>query len=158
MDYLTKIIATMAIAALMPATVQLAAEAEPYQGGVSKSRVHASCSNQTFLQRHPVVKRTAVGAAIGTAAGAGAGLISGKGGWRGAGVGAATGAGVGLIRSSKTLKAHPLASDIAQGSAIGLGLGIATHRGHNTGKKAAISTGIGAAVGLGAGLLKHELQ
>ncbi|MBY0547816.1 MAG: hypothetical protein K2W95_11010 [Candidatus Obscuribacterales bacterium] len=125
-----------------------------YQGGVSKSRV----PEQTFLQRHPVVKRTAVGAAVGTAAGAGVGLISGRGGWRGAGIGAATGAGVGLIRSSKTLKRHPVASKVAQGSAVGLGVGLAASRGHGTGKRTAVATGIGAAVGLGAGLLKNELQ
>lgn len=155
MNCLTKLTTGIASAALIASSLTAVATAQQYQGGVSRTRVQGK---QTFLQRHPVVKRTAVGAAIGTAAGAGVGLISGRGGWRGAGVGAATGAGVGLIRSSKTLKAHPVASSIAQGTAIGLGVGVAANKGHNAGKRTAISTGLGAAVGLGAGLLKGELQ
>lgn len=128
--------------------------ADTIHGGVSKVNV----SEKTYLQKHPVVKRTAIGAGVGAGAGALTGLITGKGAMRGAAIGAATGTGVGLIKSSKTMKAHPTASKVATGTAIGVGLGLAASRGHNTAKRTLTAGGIGAAVGLGAGLLSKEFQ
>ena len=93
--------------------------AESYQGSVTKTKVQSG----TYLQRHPVVKRTAIGAGVGAGAGALTGLVTGKGALRGALIGTGTGAGVGLIRSSKTLKRHPVAKHVATGTAVGLGLG-----------------------------------
>ena len=131
-----------------------AVNAGTVQGGVTKTNI----SDKTYLQRHPVVKRTAIGAGVGAGAGALTGMISGKGAMRGAAIGAATGTSVGLIKSSKTMKAHPTATKVAEGTAIGLGLGFAASRGHNTGKRALTAGGIGAAMGLGAGLLSKEFQ
>ncbi len=128
--------------------------ADTIQGGVTRTNI----SNKTYLQRHPVVKRTAIGAGVGAGAGALTGMVTGKGALRGAAIGAATGTSVGLIKSSKTMKAHPTATKVAEGAAIGLGLGLAASRGHNTGKRALTAGGIGAAVGLGAGLLSKEFQ
>lgn len=130
------------------------AMANTVKGGVTTTRV----SEKTYLQKHPVVKRTAIGAGVGAGAGALTGLISGKGAFRGAAIGAAAGTSVGLIKSSKTMKAHPTASKVATGTAIGAGLGLAASRGHNTGKRTLAAGGIGAALGLGAGLLSKEFQ
>jgi len=128
--------------------------ADTVQGGVSKTTV----SNETYLQRHPVVKRTAIGAGIGAGAGALTGMVTHKGVVRGAVIGAGAGGSVGLIKSSKTLKKHPVATKVAEGTVIGVGLGLAASRGHNTGKRALAAGGIGAAVGLGAGLLRKEFE
>lgn len=124
------------------------------QGGVTKTKVQ----DKTYLQKHPVVKKAAIGAGVGTAAGALTGLITGKGTLRGAAIGAGTGASVGMIQSSKTLKQHQLASKVATGTAVGLGLGLAANKGEHKTKKIAATTGIGAAVGLGVGLLKDEFK
>lgn len=132
----------------------LPALADTIQGGVTRT----STQEKTYLQRHPVVKRTAVGAGVGAGAGALTGLITGKGVMRGAVIGAAAGGSVGLIKSSKTLKKHPVATKVAEGTAIGMGLGLAANRGHNAGKRTVEAGGIGAAVGLGAGLLQKEFQ
>jgi len=115
-------------------------------------------SHTTYLQRHPKVKATAVGAGVGTAAGAVTGLVSGKGVLRGAAIGAGTGAGIGLISSSKTAKKHPLIASVANGGVAGLGLGLAASKGHGTGKTAAKAAGVGAALGLGMGLLKDKIR
>lgn len=128
--------------------------AESYQGSVSRTKVQSG----TYLQHHPVVKRTAIGAGVGAGAGALTGLVTGKGAMRGALIGTGTGAGVGLIRSSKTLKRHPVAKQVATGTAVGLGLGLAANRGHGAGRRVAATTGIGAAIGLGAGLLRDEFR
>ncbi len=128
--------------------------AAPIEGAVSKTTV----KEKTYLQKHPVVKRTAIGAGVGAGAGALTGLVSGKGTVRGAAIGAATGTGVGLIKSSKTLKAHPVASKVAEGTAIGVGLGLAASRGHASTRNTLAAGGIGAAVGLGAGLLRNEFK
>jgi hypothetical protein len=128
--------------------------ADTMQGNVSRTTVQG----KTYLQRHPVVKRTAIGAGVGAGAGALTGLVTHKGVMRGAAIGAAAGGSVGLIKSSKTLKRHPVASNVAEGTAIGLGLGLAGSRGHNTTKRTLEAGGIGAAAGLGIGLLKHEFQ
>lgn len=128
--------------------------ADTYQGGVSQTKVKTG----TYLQRHPVVKRTAIGAGVGAGAGALTGLVTHKGVMRGAVIGAGAGGGVGLIKSSKTLKKHPVATKVAEGTVIGLGLGLAANRGHNAGRRVAATTGIGAALGLGAGLLRDEFK
>lgn len=109
---------------------------------------------RTFWQRHPKVKAATVGAGVGAAGGALIGLISGRGIVRGAAIGAGSGAGVGLVRSSNTLKRHPIIRDVATGSLVGLGIGGAASRNRGWLK----GTGVGAAVGLGYGLLKHGLQ
>jgi hypothetical protein len=109
---------------------------------------------RTFWQRHPKVKAATIGAGVGAAGGAVVGLISGRGIVRGAAIGAGSGAGVGLVRSSNTLKRHPIVRDTATGSLVGLGIGGAASR-HKGWLKGA---GVGAAVGLGYGLLKNGLQ
>lgn len=128
--------------------------ADTIKGGVTKTTV----KGQTFLQKHPVVKRTAIGAGVGAGAGALTGLVTKKGTLRGAAIGAAAGSSVGLIKSSKTLNRHPVASKVAQGTAIGLGVGLAASRGHNATKRTLTAGGIGAAVGLGAGFLRDEFK
>lgn len=108
--------------------------------------------NRTFFQRHPKVKAATIGAGVGAAAGAVTGLVSGRGVLRGTAIGAGAGAGVGLIRSSRTLKRHPIIRDVATGTVAGLGLGwAASRRGRTIGK----ATAIGAAAGLGVGLLRR---
>lgn len=111
--------------------------------------------NRTYFQKHPKVKAATIGAGVGTAAGAVTGLVSGRGVVRGGLIGAGTGAGVGLVRSSATMKRHPIANDVATGSLVGLGIGAAASRGH---KRALQGTGVGAAVGLGVGLLRNGLH
>lgn len=111
--------------------------------------------NRTFFQRHPKVKAATIGAGVGTAAGAVTGLVSGRGVVRGGVIGAGTGAGVGLVRSSNTLKRHPIARDVSTGTLVGLGLGAASSR---RSKRAWQGAGVGAAAGLGWGLLKHGLR
>jgi hypothetical protein len=104
---------------------------------------------RTFWQRHPMVKGAAIGGGVGAGAGALTGLISGQGILRGAVIGAGTGAGVGVIRTSKLMKRHPIARDVATGAASGLGVGWAGSRRPGV---ALAGTGIGAAIGLGTGL------
>jgi len=111
--------------------------------------------NRTFFQRHPKVKAATIGAGVGTAAGAVTGLVSGRGVVRGGVIGAGTGAGVGLVRSSNTLKRHPIMRDVSTGTLVGLGLGAASSR---RSKRAWQGAGVGAAAGLGWGLLKHGLR
>lgn len=108
--------------------------------------------NRTYFQRHPKVKSAVVGAGVGTAAGALTGLVTGRGVLRGAAIGAGTGAGIGLVRSSRTMKRHPIVRDVATGALAGLGLGWAGSRRRGTIGK---TTGVGAAVGLGWGLFRH---
>lgn len=110
--------------------------------------------NRTFWQKHPKVKAATIGAGVGAGAGAVTGLISGRGIVRGAAIGAGTGAGVGLVRSSKTMKRHPIVRDVATGGLIGLGIGGAASRHRGWLKGAAV----GSAVGLGWGLLKNGLN
>jgi len=111
--------------------------------------------NRTFFQRHPKVKAATVGAGVGAAAGAVTGLISGRGVVRGGLIGAGTGAGVGLVRSSDTLKRHPIVRDVATGGLVGLGLGAAASR---RSKRVWQGAGVGSAAGLAYGLLKHGLR
>jgi len=108
--------------------------------------------NRTYFQRHPKVKAVTIGAGVGAGAGALTGLVSGAGVVRGAAIGAGSGAGVGLVRSSTTLKRHPIIRDTATGTIAGLGLGAASSR---RGKRAWQGAGVGAAVGLGVGLFKN---
>lgn len=108
--------------------------------------------NRTYFQRHPKVKAATVGAGVGAGAGAVTGLVTRRGVVRGAAIGAGTGAGVGLVRSSKTMKRHPIVKNTATGALVGLGLGAAGSRRGSTVTK---TTATGAAVGLGYGLLKH---
>lgn len=125
-----------------------------YKGATATRYVYVK-DNRTYWQRHPKVKAVAIGAGVGTAAGAVTGLIAGKGVLRGAAIGAGTGAGVGLVRSSRTLKRHPIIQDTATGTLVGLGLGAAASR---RGKRIGQATGVGAAVGLAAGLLRNGLH
>jgi hypothetical protein len=107
-------------------------------------RTYAVQDRRTYFQRHPKVKSAVVGGAVGAGGGAVAGLISGRGVLRGAAIGAGTGAGVGLIRSSRTMKRHPLVRDLTTGAAVGLGLGAASsRRGSTMVKSAAIGTAVG---------------
>lgn len=115
---------------------------------------HCRSTPHTYFQAHPKVRAAAMGAGVGTAAGAVTGLVTGRGVLRGAVIGAGTGAGVGLIRSSNTLRRHPIVRDLATGSAVGWGLGYAGGAHHGT---AARATAVGAAVGLGTGLLTHGI-
>ncbi len=110
---------------------------------------------RTFWQRHPKVKAAAIGAGVGTAAGAVTGLVSGRGVVRGGLIGAGTGAGVGLVRSSDTLKRHPIIRDVATGGLVGLGFGAAASR---RSKRVWQGAGVGSAAGLAYGLLKHGLR
>ncbi|MBX9719897.1 MAG: hypothetical protein K2X81_00755 [Candidatus Obscuribacterales bacterium] len=111
--------------------------------------------DRTFFQRHPKVKSAAIGAGVGAGVGGVTGLITHAGFGRGALIGAGTGAGVGLVRSSDTLRSHPIVRNLATGSLVGLGIGGAASRGHS---RAFQGAGIGAAVGLGASLLNGEFR
>lgn len=108
--------------------------------------------NRTFFQRHPMIKGATIGAGVGAAAGAITGAVTRRGILRGAAIGAGTGAGVGVVRTSRTMRRHPIVRDTATGALVGLGLGWAGSRRSSTKWKGA---GIGAAIGLGAGLLRH---
>ncbi len=110
--------------------------------------------NRSYWQRHPKVKAATIGAGVGAGAGAVTGLIAGRSVVRGAAIGAGTGAGVGLVRSSNTMKRHPIVKDTSTGALVGLGIGAASGRRGATLKGA----GVGAAVGLGASLLKNGLD
>lgn len=133
----------------------------PMQGAVATSRPRTAVrtvyvrDRRTFWQRHPKVKAAAIGAGVGTAAGAVTGLVTGRGVVRGAAIGAGTGAGVGLVRSSRTLKRHPIIQDTATGTLVGLGLGAAASR---RGRRIGQATAVGAAVGLGVGVLRNGLK
>src|SRR5262249_16324389 len=117
---------------------------QPYYG--SASRYHRQAPPGSYWSRHPKVRATLLRARAGTAAGPVTGLVTGRGVFRGAAIGAGTGAGVGLLRSSQTMRRHPIINDVATGSVVGLGLGLAGGRHHGT---AAKTTAVGAAVGLG---------
>ncbi len=108
--------------------------------------------NRTYFQKHPKVKAVTLGAGIGAGAGAVTGLVSGRGVVRGAAIGAGSGAGVGLVRSSRTMKRHPIVRDTATGTIAGLGVGMAASR---NSRRAWQGAGVGAAVGLGYGLYKN---
>ncbi|HEY9776526.1 MAG TPA: hypothetical protein V6C81_22380 [Planktothrix sp.] len=110
-----------------------------------------SSTQKTYWQQHPKVKSAVVGAGVGTAAGALTGLVTHKGIVRGGMIGAGTGAGVGLIRSSDTMRRHPIVKNAATGTAVGMGLGLAGGRGSHPAVKAGA---VGGAVGLGYGLFK----
>ncbi len=129
----------------------LPADAQTYRGYVGQQKTGV----KGYFQRHPKVKAVTIGAGVGTAAGAATGLISGRGIGRGALVGAGAGAGVGLIRSSHTLRRHPIVKDTATGSVVGLGLGLAAGRGRNSALKGAA---VGTGVGLGLGALRQVLR
>ncbi|MDZ4835131.1 MAG: hypothetical protein SGJ27_15250 [Candidatus Melainabacteria bacterium] len=116
-----------------------------YQTGASQPVYYED--RRPYFQKHPKVKSAVVGAGVGAAGGAVAGLVSGRGVLRGAAIGGGTGAGVGLIRSSRTMKRHPLAKDMATGAAVGFGLGAASsRRGSTMVKSAAIGTAVGGGV------------
>ena len=108
----------------------------PYQSGVTQTKtvviqrpVYREVyvrDNRTYFQRHPKVKAVTIGAGVGAGAGALTGLVSGAGVVRGAAIGAGSGAGVGLVRSSRTMKRHPIIRDTATGTIAGLGIGAAS--------------------------------
>lgn len=118
---------------------------------IVKTVVVEKRDNRTYFQRHPRVKSAVVGAGIGAGAGAVTGLISRRGVLRGAAIGAGTGAGVGLVRSTSTMKRHPIVNDTVTGAAVGFGLGAA---GSRRGRTMAKSAAIGGAIGLGYSLFK----
>jgi len=156
MTCLLKTASSLAICCLFVTQATIPAVATTYSGSVNKKHhTTTTVKTGTYWQRHPKVKSAATGAAVGTAAGAVTGLVTHKGVVRGAAIGAGTGAGVGLIRSSSTMKRHPVAKDTATGAAIGLGLGLAGGRGRHDGLKGAA---VGGAVGLGFGVLKNKLK
>ncbi len=140
----------------------LPSRARSYRSGTTKyivqqpviQRVYVR-DNRTFFQRHPKVKAVTIGAGVGTAAGAVTGLISGRGVVRGGLIGAGTGAGIGLVRSSDTLKRHPIIRDVATGGLAGLGFGAAASR---RSTRVWQGAGVGSAAGLAYGLLKHGLR
>ncbi len=146
-------VAGMSCAAMMTVQLAVPALAEYKQAYCAKTRETSKV--KSFFVNHPKIKSMAIGSAAGTAAGAATGLIAGRGVVRGAAIGAGTGAGVGLVRSSRTLAAHPVVKDTLTGSVTGLGLGYAASRGNKTAFK---SAAVGTAVGLGAGFLRNELK
>jgi hypothetical protein len=109
--------------------------------------------DRTYLQKHPMVKGAAIGAGVGAVAGGLTGVIAGRGFVRGAAIGAGTGAGVGVVRTSQTMKRHPIIRDTATGTLAGLGVGWAAGGSH--GVTAGKGAALGAAGGLGWGLLKN---
>lgn len=125
---------------------------QPAPRTVYQTRTVYVKDNRTYFQRHPKVKAATIGAGVGAGAGALTGLVTGRGVLRGGAIGAGTGAGVGLVRSSTTLKRHPIIRDVATGTLVGGGLGWAGSRRRGTIAKTA---GVGAALGLGVGLFKH---
>ncbi|HIA51421.1 MAG TPA: hypothetical protein EYN91_04955 [Candidatus Melainabacteria bacterium] len=126
--------------------------AQPAPRTVYQTRTVYVKDNRTYFQRHPKVKAATIGAGVGAGAGALTGLVTGRGVLRGGAIGAGTGAGVGLVRSSTTMKRHPIIRDVATGTLVGGGLGWAGSRRRGTIAKTA---GVGAALGLGVGLFKH---
>lgn len=107
-------------------------------------RTYVVRDRRTYFQRHPKVKSAVVGAGVGAGAGAVTGLVTGRGVLRGAAIGAGTGAGVGLVRSSRTMRRHPLMRDMATGGLVGFGFGAAgSRRGRTMVKSAAVGTAIG---------------
>ena len=100
-----------------------------YNATATRVRVRNHVQQGTYWQRHPKVKAAAIGGGVGAAGGALVGGLTGHGVVRGAAIGAGTGAGVGLIRSSRTLKRHPIMRDVATGTTAGLGVGWAGGRG-----------------------------
>ena len=146
----------------VPVQVSAPVSQRPYQSGIVQSKtvvvekpVYREVyvrDNRTYFQRHPKVKAVSIGAGVGAGAGALTGLVAGSGVVRGAAIGAGSGAGVGLVRSSRTMKRHPIIRDTATGTIAGLGLGAASSRGS---RRALQGAGVGAAVGLGVGLFKH---
>lgn len=144
-----------------PVSVPSANPSRMYQSGVQTRTVVVQKpvyrevyvrDNRTYFQRHPKVKAVSIGAGVGAGAGALTGLVAGSGVVRGAAIGAGSGAGVGLVRSSNTMKRHPIIRDTATGTIAGLGLGAASSR---NSKRAWQGAGVGAAVGLGVGLFKN---
>lgn len=134
---------------------QYQAESGRYNNGRPVTAVRTP-EHRTYFQEHPKVRAALLGAGVGTAAGAVTGLITHKGVIRGAAIGAGAGAGVGLIRSSDTLRRHPIVKDLATGAVAGLGLGMASS--HHLGGKVGKLTAVGAALGLGVGVLRDKLK
>jgi hypothetical protein len=158
MSRLLKAAYALAIVSFLSTQTALSSGAATYNGSVNKTdhtKTTTTVKSGTYWQRHPKAKAAAKGAAVGTAAGAVTGLITHKGVVRGAAIGAGTGAGVGLIRSSSTMRAHPIAKNAATGAAVGLGLGLAGGHGRHDGLKGAA---VGGAIGLGYGVIKDGLR
>ena len=152
---------TSCVLATIVLSTQLCMPAMPanstLQGSVAKTKA-TTTTEKSFFSRHPKIRSATIGAGVGTAVGAVTGLVSGKGVVRGAAIGAGAGAGIGHIRSSQTMKRHPIVKDVATGTVVGLGLGLSASRGHGKGKKLGQATAVGAAIGLGVGLLKDKLK
>jgi hypothetical protein len=99
--------------------------------------------------KNPIVKQSAVGAAVGVAAGA---LSDKSSALKGAGIGALVGAGSGLIDTSSTLNNKPLLKTTLKGAAIGTGASAVMDKSKLKGAAA------GAAAGAGVHLLKDYLN
>jgi hypothetical protein len=135
------------------------APAPPYEGEAEHPVTSVRTpERRTYFQRHPKQKAALIDGGIGTAVGGVTGLVTHKGFFRGAAIGAGAGAGVGLIRSSDTMKRHPIVKDLATGTVAGLGVGMAASRGHGAVGRIGKITAVGAAAGLGLGLLKNKFQ
>jgi outer membrane lipoprotein SlyB len=89
--------------------------------------------------RNPVVKDTAIGAAVGAATGA----ISGNSVIKGAGVGAAVGVGTGLLDSSRVLEGRPMVRNAIKGAAIGTGASAVLDKSVVKGAAAGAAAGVG---------------
>jgi hypothetical protein len=106
-------------------------------------------SKTTNFVKNPVVKQSAIGAAVGAAAG---GLSERSTAVKGAGVGAVVGAGTGLIDSSRALDGKPMVRSALKGAAIGTGTSAIIDKSMWKGAAA------GAAAGAGVHLLRKTLQ
>ncbi|HEY9791655.1 MAG TPA: hypothetical protein V6D22_14725 [Candidatus Obscuribacterales bacterium] len=149
--------ATLTAPSALAATTVYAPTTTPYTGHVNAQHHYyhkRSVTMHDYFACHPKVRAATMGAGIGTAAGAVTGLVTGRGVLRGAVIGAGSGAGVGLVRSSRTMRRHPIVKDVATGSLVGWGLGYAGGTHHGTAGRA---TAVGAAAGLATGLLTHGL-
>jgi hypothetical protein len=99
--------------------------------------------------KNPIVKQSAVGAAVGL----GAGMLSREGSpLKGAGIGALVGAGTGLMDTSTTLKNKPLLKSTAKGALIGTGAGAVM------GTSKLKGAALGAAAGAGAHFIKDYMD
>jgi hypothetical protein len=128
------------------------AEAYPTTRVRTGSRYGYYYGRPSWGQRHPVLKGTAVGGALGAGIGAVGGAIAGRGrAGRGALAGLGAGAGIGALQTHPRMRRHPIIRRVGQGTLAGLGVGI-TARKRGAAWKGA---GIGALVGGGLGILER---
>jgi hypothetical protein len=149
-----KRIASTALIALAVATqVAPAAQAARHRYYYTRPSTRVMVEREpTFFERHPMLKSTVVGGALGTGIGAIGGAIAGhhRAG-RGALFGLGSGAGIGAVEGSTWGHRHPIMKETATGSLLGLGVGGTMGR-----HRALKGAGIGALLGGGLGLLRHS--